>query len=318
MQSVSLLSIIISVYNEEDVLVKFYNEMNNCLENLKIEYEIVFVNDGSTDKSLQIISKFAVGRKNIKIVNLSKNFGHEAAMIAGIDYSCGDAVICMDADLQHPPLLIADMIRKFSEGYEIVNMKRTENQSAGIIKRITSSLFYYLLNKISPVRFEPNASDFFLISKRVANILKNEYRERARFIRGFIQIVGFKRTYLEFIAAERVGGKSKYSFIKLFKFSMNAILTFSNLPLILGVLASIIVGIFGILVAVYSIIMKMRGYSPSGYTTIVVMISLLFSAQFFITGIIGEYLGFVFSETKKRPIYIIDKIIDMEKNNYES
>ena len=153
------------------------------------EHELVFVNDGSKDQSLNILEELAKMDKNVKVVSFSRNFGHEAAMIAGIDYSTGDGIICMDADLQHPPECIPKIIEKFDAGYEVINMVRTKNQSAGLIKNITSSGFYWLINHISDVHFEPNASDFFAISCHVAQVLKDHYREKVRFLRGYVQNV---------------------------------------------------------------------------------------------------------------------------------
>jgi len=305
-------SIVVSVYNEEAILEKFFKELTRVLKSeSEIDYEIIFVNDGSIDKSLEIIKGFTNTNPYIKIINFSKNFGHEAAMIAGIDHSSGEVVICMDADLQHPPIMIPRMIDKYREKYDIVNMVRSANQGVGIAKKITSKVFYYFLNLISPFQFLPNASDFFLISGRVATILRNDFRERARFLRGFIQIIGFPKTTIEFVAPKRVQGESKYSLSKLFKFSLNAIFTFSYFPLQLGIFSSIIAGGFGLAMIVFSIIKKIQGEAPPGYTTIIVLISFFFAIQFFITGVIGEYIGYIFDENKKRPIYIID-----DCNNY--
>jgi len=313
--TLKLLSIIVSVYNEEDVIEQFFVELKNNLDTIGIAYEIIFVDDGSTDNSLQIMMGLLKNITQTKIVALSKNYGHEAAMIAGIDISSGDAVICMDADLQHPPSIIEEMLGKFSEGYEIVNMVRTENKDSGFINKALSKLFYCFLNKISSFKFEKNSSDFFLISKRVAVILKNDFRERTRYLRGLIQIIGFKKTTIDFVAPKRAGGKSKYSLIKLFNFSLHAIFTFSNFPIRLGILASIIAGFLGVVVAIHTIITKLFWNAPPGYATIIVLICFMFSIQFFITGVIGEYLGFIFTENKKRPLYIIDKIYFSDSND---
>lgn len=308
--AVTKASLVVSVFNEEDVLQTFWDTTKQYLNDINIPFEVIFVNDGSYDNSINILERLAKENKNIKVINFSRNFGHEAAMIAGVDFSSGDVVICMDADLQHPPIEIKEMIEKFSEGYEIINMVRIDNKDVGFLKRVSSKYFYYFLNRLSPVKFEPNASDFFLISRRVADILKNDFRERARFLRGFIQNIGFKRTNIEFTAPKRVGGTSKYSLLTLFKFSINAIASFSNLPLHLGVLAGIVIGILSILIGIFSILMKFLGFTIPGYTTIVVLISFMFAVQFFITGMIGEYIGFLFTENKQRPIYIVERIIE--------
>ncbi len=301
------LSLVISVYNEEAVLDKFYKAFMKIEKDFRWKYELIFVNDGSVDNSLQILKEFSKN-PSVKIVNFSRNFGHEAAMIAGIDSATGDGIICMDADLQHPLECIFPIVEKFDEGYEVINMVRLANKSAGLIKNITSKLFYKVINKLSnQVTFEENASDFFAISDRVANVLKNNYREKCRFLRGYVQSVGFKKTTLEYTAAERAGGQSHYSIKKLFKFSINTIVCFSDLPLKLGIFTSIISALAGLIVLVYTLCTYHN--APSGYATIVVLICFLFAALFLIIGIIGEYLAVLFAEMKDRPIYIIeDKI----------
>jgi glycosyltransferase involved in cell wall biosynthesis len=315
MNKINTLTVVVSVYNEEEVLEIFWSDLEESLKRLGLQYEVIFVNDGSTDNSQDILRRLSKVNNNIKVVNLSMNFGHEAAMTAGIDYSTGDAVVCMDADLQHPPSMLSEMVLKFTEGYEIVNMVRGNNEGFGILKRVTSGVFYYVLNMISKVRFEPNASDFFLISKRVAEILSSNFSERTRFLRGFIQTVGFRKATLEFVAPKRAAGTSKYSLFKLFAYAIKAIAAFSNLPLRIGLLFGTVVGIFSVLVGIYSIIMKMLGYVTPGYTTIVVLVSFLFAIQFFITGIIGEYLGFLFRESKRRPIYIVQDEINIQSDD---
>lgn len=299
------ISIVVAVFNEEKALPLFLDELLRTIGNMSIE--ILLVNDGSSDDSLAIAEKYAEVNTAIKIISFSRNFGHEAAMIAGIDYATGDAIICMDSDLQHPPALIQKMHAQFLLGYEIVNMVRIDREDASWWKKISSSFFYFFLNKITPIQFEPNASDFFLISKRVGNILKTDYREKARFLRGFIQSVGFKKTTIDFIAPERIAGNSKYSFFKLVSFSISAIVSFSKIPLRLGIIIGFVFAFFSLIVGIYSLIMKFFDNPVSGYTTIVVLISFMFSVLFIVVGFIGEYLGFVFDEIKNRPIYIVDK-----------
>ena len=302
------LSVVVSVYNEEKALREFYKETNKILEQIKNsgwEHELIFVNDGSKDHSLDILEELAGMDKNVKIVSFSRNFGHEAAMIAGIDYSTGDGIICMDADLQHPPECIPKIIEKFAAGYEVINMVRTKNESAGLIKNITSSGFYWLINHISDVHFEPNASDFFAISSHVAQVLKDNYREKVRFLRGYVQNVGFKKTNIEYEARARVAGESKYSIKKLFIFSINTILCFSNMPLKLGIYAGVFSAALGVLVMVYTLCTRQG--APSGYATIVVLLCFMFAMMFLLIGIIGEYIAILFTELKDRPVYIIEK-----------
>ena len=168
------ISVVVSVYNEELSLNKFYQVTEKILESCAWDYEMIFVNDGSVDRSIEILKEFAEINSKVKVVNFSRNFGHEAAMIAGIDYSTGDGIVCMDADLQHPPQCIPDIIQKFEDGYEVVSMIRTQNEDAGFIKRFTSAAFYKVLNMLSPVKFEDNSSDFFALSNSVAEVLRND------------------------------------------------------------------------------------------------------------------------------------------------
>ena len=310
--SIKKVSFVLSVYNEEQMLKKFWSEMGPCLEHLPMDKEVIFVNDGSADKSLDILKEIAKGNSCVRVISLSKNFGHEAAMIAGIDNSSGDVVIVMDVDLQHPLESINNMLEKYLAGFEIVTMVRLETEEAGFIRRKLSGMFYRILHVLSGGRLEPNVSDFFLISKRIADLLKSEYRERVRFLRGYIQLMGFRKANLNYHARKRAGGNSKYSFQKLVMLSIAAISNFSNLPLYLGIIGGLTMGGLSLIVTVYSVVMKMRGSVIPGYTTVVVLISFLFAVQLFIVGIIGQYIAFLFEETKGRPIYIIDKIIKTE------
>lgn len=305
------ISLVVSVYNEENALQRFYDEAVKVAESLlSWSYEIIFVNDGSTDGSLSILEKLAGENVNVRVVDFSRNFGHEAAMIAGIDYATGDAIVCMDADLQHPPKAIPEIIEKMESGYDVVSMIRTKNDGAGIIKKITSKAFYGVLNMMSKSKFEPDSSDFFAISKKVADVLRNDYREKVRYLRGFVQNVGFNKTTLEFEAGKRVAGESKYSISKLIKFSVNAICSFSDLPLKLGIYTGSFVGVAGLILMLYSIINKFINDAPSGYTTIVVALCFLFAVLLFVVGIIGQYISILFFEIKDRPIYIVNKVIN--------
>ena len=269
------------------------------------EYELLFVNDGSADGSYGILKELAALDKNVRVVNFSRNFGHEAAMIAGIDFASGDAVICMDADLQHPPECIPKILKKMEEGYEVINMVRTRNTSAGLIKNVTSSAFYKLINRMSDVKFEANASDFFAVNAQAAQVLKENYREKIRFLRGYVQSIGFQKTTIEYEARARFAGESKYSLKSLFRFSVNTILCFSDLPLKLGIYTGCIVALFGLAVMVYTIYTWAKYGAPSGYATIVVLLSFMFAVLFILVGIIGEYIAILFAELKDRPMYIV-------------
>lgn len=306
------ISIVVSVYNEEQALQLFYTETKKVLDTLSWGYELLFVNDGSQDNSLEVLKSLAAKDTTVKLVNFSRNFGHEAAMIAGVDYSSGDAIICMDADLQHPPECIPEIIAKLEEGYEIINMVRTRNVSAGWFKNLASSAFYRLINTVADVHFESNASDFFGISRRVAAVLMDNYREKVRFLRGYVQNIGFDKTTIEYEARARVAGESKYSIKKLFAFSVNTIMSFSDLPLKLGIYAGVMAAVLGVIMMIYTISTWVRVGAPSGYATIVVLLCFMFAILFLIVGIIGEYISVLFTELKDRPIYIVKETENIE------
>ena len=310
------LSVVVSVYNEEKALREFYKETNKILEQIKNagwEHELIFVNDGSADNSLSILEEIAHEDHDVKLISFSRNFGHEAAMIAGIDYAKGDGIVCMDADLQHPPACIPEIIAKFEDGYEVISMIRTKNADAGIIKRITSGAFYKVLNLMSPVKFENNSSDFFALAKNVADVLRNDYREKIRYLRGYVQSVGFRKTTLEFEAQKREAGESKYSIRKLLHFSINALCSFSDLPLKLGMYSGVFVAICGFILMIVTIINKIVNGAPAGYSTIIVALCFMFAVTLVVIGIIGEYIAVLFAEIKDRPIYIVRDVYEKEK-----
>lgn len=300
------LSVVVSVYNEEKALDQFYAETTKVLNSLSWDWELLFVNDGSRDNSLEVLDRLAGQDSRVKVISFSRNFGHESAMIAGIDYSSGDSVVCMDADLQHPPECLPEIVEKMEEGYQVITMVRTSNESAGFIKNIASSAFYALINRMSDVHFEPNASDFFAVSRKAAEVLKHNYRERVRFLRGYVQNIGFRKTSISYEARPRVAGESKYSLRKLFRFSVNTIMCFSNMPLKLGIFAGILSALIGVGVLIYTLFTRQG--APSGYATIVVVMCFMFAMMFVVIGIIGEYISVLFNELKDRPIYIVEDV----------
>ncbi len=301
------LSVVVSCYNEELALNQFYEETATILKKLSWDYELIFVNDGSQDQTLSVLTRLSELDEKVKMISFSRNFGHEAAMIAGLDYSQGDGIVCMDADLQHPPEYLPDIVKKLEEGCDVINMVRTRNESAGWFKNFASAAFYRLINVLSDVKFEPNASDFFAVSGKAAKVLKDNYREKVRFLRGYVQNIGFPRTTIEYEARTRVAGESKYSIKKLIAFSVNTIMCFSNLPLKLGIYAGCGAGILGIIMMIYTIWSWARVGTPSGYATIIVLLCFMFAVLFLIVGIIGNYIAILFAELKDRPIYIVEE-----------
>ena len=303
-----LLSLVVSAYNEEAGLETFYQttrEYGEALAEKGWDYECVFVNDGSRDRTGEILDDLAArDATHVRVLHFSRNFGHEAAMTAGLDYATGDGLVFMDADLQHPPQYLADIVDQFDAGYQVISMVRTENKTAGLLKNITSGGFYWLINRMSEVHLEANASDFFAITRPVQKVLMKNYREKVRFLRGYVQNVGFRKTTISYEAAPRVAGSSHYSIRKLFAFAMNTIMCFSNMPLKLGIFAGLFSGFLGMIVLIYTLVT--RDGAPSGYATIVVLLCFMFAVLFIVVGIIGEYIAVLFEELKDRPIYIVE------------
>ena len=307
------ISVIVSVYNEELSIRDFYKVTKPILEGIHWDYELIFVNDGSIDKSYSILREMAKVNKKVRVINFTRNFGHEAAMIAGIDYANGDGIVCMDADLQHPPEIIPQIIQKLEEGYDVISMIRSSREDGGFIKKVTSSLFYKVLNCLSPIQFENNASDFFALSRQVTEVLRKEYREKVRYLRGFVQSIGFNKTTLEYTARSRVAGESHYNLSKLIKFSMTTLCSFSDMPLRLGMYTGGIVGICGLILMIYTIICKIIFDTPAGYATIIITLCFMFAIVLLVIGIIGQYISVLFSEIKNRPIYIVKNVVNSDE-----
>lgn len=302
--------IVASCYNEEKNVLLFYDACKKILKDNK-NYRIIYVNDGSIDKTYENLLKLkrnADKKIKIKIINFSKNFGHEMAMLAGLDESDGDIVIFMDVDLQHPVSKIKNIISSIESGNDIVSMVRIKNKGKGLISELLSKIFYKLINIICKTTFSESASDFFAIDKKVADFLKSNYREKNRFMRGVVQNIGFNKNAIEYIADKRKYGQSKYNKKKLWKLAESTLYQYTNLPLRLGKIASFISIIFGLSVLIYTLITRQG--APSGYTTVVILISFMFSVLFFIIGMIGEYLSILLDEVRNRPGYIIDNIIE--------
>jgi len=308
-------SVVVSVFNEEESVMTFYESLSQTLDSLKIGYEIIFVNDGSTDNSLDILKNIATSDNTVRIIDFSRNFGQEAAMIAGIDHAVGEAVICMDSDLQHPPAMIPEMLQKKTEGFDVINMVRTDREDASSLHKMSTKLFYKFLNSISSVKLEKNTPCFFLITKKVCKILQKDFRERTRFLRGIIQLVGFRKTTIEFVAPKRAAGKSKYSFFKLLKLSFTAISSFSKVPLQLGIVTGLIFSAMSLILIVFSLITWLLGKTVPGYTTLIIFMSAFAGIQLFVTGLIGQYISYVFEEVKGRPMYVVNEVYNFENKD---
>lgn len=275
--------------------------------------KLFFINDGSTDNSLKIMKQLQTHDKRIKIIDFSRNFGHQIAITAGIDFTSGDAVITIDADLQDPPEVIPDLIKKWKEGYEVIYGIREKRKGENFFKKITALIFYRLINKMTMINMPPDSGDFRLIDKKVVNNLKN-IRENNRYVRGLTYWIGFKQIGVPYERDKRFAGKSKYPIKKLFKLAYDAIFSFSNFPLKIATYFGFIVSFLSFLYLIYALIIKLFTNSViHGWTSLMISILFLSGVQLICLGIIGEYIARINDEVKKRPLYIIKEIIDEDK-----
>ena len=306
MNQEKLLSIVIPCFNEESNIEQLINELVPVLKNLN--YEIIFVDDGSKDNTFLLIKNISGKNKNITGISLSRNFGHQVAIMAGMQQSKGDVVIMMDADLQHPPQIIPQLIAEYEKGFDIVNTKRLETKGESSFKKLTSKSFYCLINFLSDVKIEPASADFRLMSRKAVDAFL-QFEEKDRFTRGLVSWMGFKQSIIEYNASSRFAGKSKYTFKKMFRFGMDGITSFSTKPLRISFYTGFIVFFIGIAYSIYAIIKNILGETVPGWTSILVSVLIIGGIQLLSVGIIGEYIARIFNETKARPLYFIkDKI----------
>jgi len=303
------ISIIIPVFNEEQSLNDLYTAVNSLMnDNTEYIWEVMMIDDGSTDHSLQIIKKIRETDKRISYIHLSRNFGKENAMLAGFDYVSGDCAIVMDADLEHPPYVIMDMIKYWEQGYEDVFAKRKSRGKESLIRKFSTKLYYKLLQMIAHDEVLVDVGDFRLLDRKCIDALKN-IRETQRYTKGLYSWIGFKKHQIFFEQKERITGKSSFSYIKLINFAIDGITSYSIMPLRLSSIIGIFVSFIAFLYMCFVIIKTILIGDPvQGYPTLIIVILFLGGLQLVSIGIIGEYLGRIFYETKNRPVYIISEI----------
>ena len=306
------LTVIAPVYNEEEVILDFYRELKKELEGLSgYRTTILFSVGRGTDKTLDILKEVAEKDRAVRVLYLSARCGHQMQLLAGIDHADTDAVIMMDSDLQHPPSLIQKLLLEFEKGNDVVYTVREETLNQPVLRKLCSDIFYSVLNRISDVHISGNAADFRLISRRVGDVLKKDIRERSMFLRGIVPWIGFNQTAVPFVASPRRAGVSKYSLPRLITFGLSGVVSFSRKPLRITILAGLLFALFGFLYALFTIVQYLVLDSlPSGYATLVVLLSVFGGLQLIFLGIIGEYVGAIFDEVKKRPHYIVDEKIN--------
>lgn len=310
------ISLVVPCYNEEKMIPLFYQEMTQYMQVFSnYDYEIIFVNDGSKDTTWEKLQEITALDNRLKAINFSRNFGKESAMLAGLTEAKGDYVAVMDADLQHPPHLLEEMLRLIKEdGYDSVGayrLGRTKNRkSESFIRVMYSKLFYRFINKMSDVNIKENATDYRMMRRKVINALL-KLQEYNRFSKGLFEWVGFKTTYVGYENVNRVAGKSSWSFFKLLNYAIEGITSFSIIPLKLSGLLGLLSAFISFLYLIYIVYDKLRYGNPtSGWPTIVSLILFLGGIMLIFLGVLGEYIGRIYKEVKNRPIYIVDEIIE--------
>lgn len=303
-----LISIIVPVLNEaENILPLITDIQSYCKE----EHEIIFVDDGSSDATLQTIQSIAERDRSVKCISLSRNFGHQNALMAGLQHATGSVIITMDGDGQHPPSLIPVLLENISRGFDVVHTKRNKTVNAGFIKKIFASLFYTFINTISDTRIEPNQADFKAFSKKVLlSIL--QFSERELFLRGIFSWIGFKSTTIEFDAPARMHGKTKYSFGKMLKLALKGTTSFSFKPLRVALFTGSIISLLAFGFGIFALVEYYNGNTVPGWASLIIAVMFLGGTQLLAIGLLGEYIAGLFTESKKRPLYLIDKKINMD------
>ena len=282
-----MLSVVVPVFNEQLNIEKFYEEATKAIQNLDMDYELIFVDDGSKDTTPLILSRLTEQDDHVRALILARNFGHQLAITCGMDYAQGDAIITMDGDMQHPPAMIPDLVQKWREGFDVVQTVRKGTDDAGFLKRLTSKWDYILLNALSPVHITPGGSDFRLIDRRVLNTFRL-FREHDRFIRGMMGDIGYKQTTLDFIAPRRFAGKSKFSGRKMLHFALDGITAFSKTPLRISFYAGLLSGLLSIIMIIHTLYSHLTGTAAPGWTTTTIMVCLMGGLQLIFLGVIGE------------------------------
>ena len=308
------ISVVVPMYYEEDVVDECYKRLTNVLKTLEnYEYEIIFVNDGSKDKTLFLLEQIAKKDENITILSFSRNFGHQAAVTAGLKEVTGDAVIIIDADLQDPPETICDMIKLWEQGYEVIYGKRKIRKGESAFKLLTAKMFYKTLNILSDVEIPKDTGDFRLVDRKVVDTI-NQMPEHNKFLRGLFSWVGYKQTAFEYERKKRFAGKTKYPLRKMLKLASDGIIGFSTKPLkmvgFIGIL-SIIISIAILIYALISYAFNLNNLS-AGWTSIMVTVTFFAGVQLLSIWVMSEYIGRIYDESKNRPQYIIDKKINIK------
>jgi len=311
LETAKKISMIVPIYNETAVIQEFYRRASSALAALEgLDYEIVFVDDGSRDDSYAQLQALASDDERIRVLKFSRNFGHQIAITAGLDHAVGDCIVVIDADLQDPPEVVSKMVDKWREGYDVVYGKRSDREGETFMKLLTAKLFYRVLDKMVRIKIPTDVGDFRLMSRRAADQLR-DLREKDRYVRGLVSWIGFKQTGVEYHRDKRYAGETKYPYSKMIKFALDGITSFSTVPLKMatwfGYAASALAFLYLASVFVQKYLLK---NTVEGWATIMVGILFMGGVQLICLGIIGEYIGRIFNEIKPRPIYIVEDCLN--------
>lgn len=311
-----LITILVPAYNEEEVLELLYERLKKIMdENPNYNFEVLLVNDGSKDKTLQIMQELRQKDKRICYLNLSRNFGKETAMIAGLDYCKGDAVVIIDADLQDPPELIPEMIKYWEEGYDDVYAKRKTREGETWLKKFTSKMYYKVLQAFTRIEIQKDTGDFRLLDRRCVEALKS-MRENQRYTKGLFSLIGYNKKEILYDRDPRAAGQTKWNYGKLINLSIDGITSFTTTPLRWAAIIGALISMIGFIYMLYIIVKTLvTGIDVPGYASMMVVILFLGGIQLIFLGIIGEYLGRAFNESKHRPLYFVERYNETKETN---
>lgn len=305
------ISVVIPMFCEELVVDECYKRLKEVMLANRYNYELIFINDGSTDNTLELLKDIAKLDNNVKIINFSRNFGHQAAVSAGIENATGDAIVIIDADLQDPPEIISEMVDKWQEGYDVVYGKRKFRKGETFFKKLFAKMYYRLLNRLSSVPIPNDVGDFRLIDRRVQQVFIN-LPEKNKYIRGLVSWIGFKQTAVEYVREKRFDGETKYPLKKSIKLAWDGIVQFSTKPLKMIGTLGIATAFLSFLILIYAIVVKIMGGSTNGWSSLMVAITFFSSVQLISLGIMGQYIARIYDEAKARPNYIIGEKINFK------
>ncbi|MFB9277705.1 glycosyltransferase family 2 protein [Cohnella cellulosilytica] len=318
MQKGCFLSVVVPMYNEEEVIEVTYRRLQAVLDKLGETYEIVFVNDGSRDRTADIVRSLCAEDRRVKLVEFSRNFGHQIAVTAGMDHASGRTVVLIDADLQDPPELIADMVAKWREGYDVVYGKRIERKGESWFKKLTAAVFYRLLRSMTSVNIPVDTGDFRLMDRKVSDALTS-MRERSRFIRGLVSWAGFKQTSVDYVRDERFAGETKYPLRKMIRLSLDAMTSFSTRPLKIASVLGFVLSAAGFIYLFVVLYQRLfTDTTREGWTSMIAISLLFHGITLSLLGVLGEYIGRTYEEAKGRPLYLVAEAVNFEEEAEDS